>query len=93
MGRRKRRATERCQLLFWSLFRKSIHPSADEQQRSSVSHGSPALGISTTAGSLGTGLGHGLGSDSEPPTESFAGAELSWEASQTVTHPAKGLVA
>lgn len=42
------------------------------------------------------GLGHGLGSDSdewEPPTESFAGAVVRWEASQPVTHPAKWPVA
>lgn len=38
-------------------------------------------------------LGLGLGSDSEesePPTESFAGAVVSWVASQPVTHPANG---
>lgn len=47
-------------------------------------------------GSFGMGLGHGLGSDSEksePPTESFAGAMVSWEVSQAVTHPDKWLVA
>lgn len=44
----------------------------------------------------GKGLSHGLGSDSEesePPTESFAGAVVSWEASQPATHPAQWLVA
>lgn len=61
-----------------------------------MSHASQAQSISTMPGSLGMGLGHGLGSDSEksePPTESFAGAVVSWEVSQPVTHPAKSLVA
>lgn len=47
-------------------------------------------------GSFGMGLGPGLGSDSEksePPTESFSGAMVSWEVSQAVTHPDKWLVA
>lgn len=40
--------------------------------------------------------GHGLGPDSEesePPTESLAGAVLSWEPSQSGTHPARWLIA
>ena len=51
---------------------------------------------SRMAGSFGTELGHRLGSDSEqsePPTESFAGAVVSWEASQLGPRPTKWLVA
>lgn len=80
----------------WSPVRENIPPFMYEHQRSSISHASQAQSISTMPWSLGKGLSHGLGSDSEesePPTESFAGAVVSREAFQPVTHPAEWLVA